>query len=64
MWNLVYIGLFVLLIAGASPVRPLSGFNEDYLSRDSTGCLRGFFAVVVAMGHMKENTGGVLCCLL
>lgn len=56
----VNLGLVALLVAGASPVHPLSGFNEDYLSRDSTGCLRGFYALVVAVWHQSFDiyTGG------
>jgi len=53
--------LLILLFYNAKAVKPISDFNNDYLSIESGKCMRGFFALLVLMHHISQvTTDGLL----
>lgn len=57
MIDILPIALFFLLVWKMKPVRPISGFQENYLSIDTGKALRGFFALAVVFHHLAQLTG-------
>ncbi len=55
--DLIPLALIALLLWRCKPVRPLSGFREDYLAAVPCRSLRGFFALVVILHHLSQQTG-------
>ena len=58
---LLSVVLAILFMIGLRVVKPLSATNEGYLSREASLYYRGFFALVVVLHHLiQETTEGVL----
>lgn len=55
--NLFPILFFLLLAIGLHPVSLRSGFNENYLSVETTKSYRGVFALVVVFHHISQKIG-------
>lgn len=49
------LGLLVLALVGAKPVKPLAGFYGGYLSREGSQSLRGLMALVVIFTHLAAK---------
>lgn len=50
-----FIAISVLLIASIRPVKPISKFNEDYLSKDNCNILRGFLVFIPPITHLSNQ---------
>lgn len=48
----VFIGLCILLLASIRFIKPVSGFNDDYLSKENCNVLRGFLVFVPPITHL------------
>lgn len=49
--DFVLLASVILLFIGAKPF--LKKYNEDYISRDQTQCINGFFVLIVFMRHFQ-----------
>lgn len=54
--DILPLALLFVFFYGVRPVRPLSAFNENYLSVDTGRYYRGLFALVVIFHHLAQNT--------
>ena len=58
--DILPLALLLLCVWGLKPVKPLSAFNEAYLSIETTRAYRGIFAIVVIFNHLALQGGGGL----
>ncbi len=58
MNDLFVFAIVTLLLYHVKPVKPVRAWNEDYLSLETCGAFRGFFALTVIMHHLAQRTGG------
>ncbi|MBQ3181568.1 MAG: acyltransferase [Clostridia bacterium] len=59
--DLLFILLFLTIFIKIKIVKPLSEFNNDYMSKKSSNSYRGIFALIVILHHIAQRvSGGVL----
>lgn len=54
--DILPIALLITFLYKAHPVKPLSSFNQNYLSVKTGKCFKGLFALVVIFHHLAQRT--------
>ena len=59
--DLFFIFLLLIVLFGVKTVKPLSSFNDDYMSLKSCNSYKGLFALIVILHHISQRVSiGIL----